>query len=230
MNEPFVKKFREERELTLMILFDASASNEFGSRSMIRGEAAAEISAVIAFSAVKNNDNVGLMIFTDKVEKYIPPKKGRDHVLKLIRELLYFKTENRKTDINAVLEFALRVQKKKGIFYLISDMYAPDFTQALSIAARKHDLTGVRLIDPAEKSLEAAGLVDLEDSETGEILTVDTRSPLFRRHYRETADLVNLSYKKMFKKRGVDYIEVDLSGDHIDQFVRFNLKKVFGKH
>jgi len=226
MNEPYVKKFKEERELTLMLLFDASASNEFGSRKLLRGEAAAELSAVIAFSAIKNNDNVGLIIFSDKVEKYIPPKKGREHVLKLIRELLYFKTANSGTDINCALKFLAEVQKKRGIAYLISDMFSPDFSNSLSVVARKHDVTAIRLSDPGERQLPAVGIIDIEDAESGEIITIDTHSPAFKENYGICAQKVEDETARLFKKRGVSYVNIDMAYDHIDQFVRFNLKKV----
>lgn len=225
MNQPFVKKFKEERELTLTILFDASASNEFGSTTHMRGEAAAELSAIIAFSAIKNNDNVGLIIFTDKVETYIPPKKGRTHVLRVIRELLYFKTDNKKTDINKALQFLSGVQKKKGIVFLISDMYSPDFGSSLSIMNRIHDFTAIRFTDPIEKRLPDIGLLEIEDSETGANLLVDTSNTNFRKEYAEKSAENEKQIESIFKKRKIDFASLSLDRDYIDDFVRFAKKR-----
>ncbi|HSP11680.1 MAG TPA: DUF58 domain-containing protein [Salegentibacter sp.] len=182
-NEPFVKVFEEERELTLMLMVDISGSEMFGTQTQFKKDIITEIAATLAFSATQNNDKIGLMLFTDKIELYIPPKKGRSHVLRIIRELLEFKPEGKKTDIAAALKYLSNVLKKKAIVFLLSDFIADDYQHTLKIAANKHDLTGIRVYDRREEEIPNLGIVQMQDEETGEYLTVNTGSKSVRNNY-----------------------------------------------
>jgi uncharacterized protein (DUF58 family) len=173
LGHPFVKKFQEERELTVVLMVDASGSGQFGSVERMKGEIAAEICALLAFSAIKNNDKVGLLIFTDHVEKFVPPKKGREHVLRVIREILYFEPKGTGTDLEGALRHLLRMLKRKAVVFLVSDFLDSGYDRVLRIAARKHDMVAVSVTDPRESVFPASGFVDLEDAETGERLTFD---------------------------------------------------------
>ncbi len=184
-NEPFIKVFEEERELTLMLMVDVSGSELFGTQNQLKKEVLTEIAATLAFSATKNNDKVGLMLFTDKIELYIPPKKGRFHVLRIIRELIEFKPESNKTDIAGALKYLSNMMKKKAIVFLMSDFIAKDYQQTLKIAANKHDLTGIRVYDQREEEIPNLGLVQMLDAETGEYITVNTGSKSVRNAYTE---------------------------------------------
>ncbi len=184
---PFVKKFEEERELTVMLLVDASGSGQFGSVERMKGEIAAEICALLAFSAIKNNDKVGLLIFTDRIEKFVPPKKGREHVLRVIREILYFEPTGRGTDIGAALRHLLRVQKRKAVVFLVSDFLDSGYERVLKIAARKYDMVAISVEDPRESEFPRVGFVDLEDAETGERITFDAGDRRSRAAFKAVA-------------------------------------------
>jgi uncharacterized protein (DUF58 family) len=179
MNEPYVKLFVEEREMTVLLLVDMSASGRFGSREQEKRELAAEIAAVLAFSAIRNNDRVGLIIFTDEVERFVPPKKGKKHVLRVISEILSYRPRSPRTSIAAGLEFLGRIARRRAVSFLISDFLAPlpSYERAVRIAARRHDLVPVTVIDPLEEALPPVGLVELEDPETGEVVVFDTSGP-----------------------------------------------------
>ena len=177
---PYVKVFDEERELTVMLMVDVSASGSFGTTSQLKGEVAAELCAVLAFSAIKNNDKVGLMIFSDKIEKFIPPRKGKQHVLRVIREILYFKPEDAKTDLNIALEYLNRVVKRRSIAFIISDFLTENYEKALQVANKKHDIIAIDIIDPREVELPNVGFLELEDAETGETVLIDTGSTEIR--------------------------------------------------
>jgi uncharacterized protein (DUF58 family) len=208
MGAPFVKKYLEERELTVIFIVDASSSSDFGTFKQMKGEIAAEICALLAFSAIKNNDRVGLMIFTDTIEKYVPPKKGKDHVLRVIRELLYFRPRGRRTDIGSALEYLGRVIKKKSVVFLISDFFASDYEPSLKVLNKKHDLIAVSITDPRERTLPPVGFIELEDAETGETLLVDTSSPATRDEFSDIAGERTAERKKMFKSLNIDAIEI----------------------
>ena len=182
-NEPFVKVFEEERELTMMLMVDVSGSEMFGTQEQFKKEVITEIAATLAFSATKNNDKIGLMLFSDRIELYIPPKKGRSHVLRIIRELLEFKPEGKNTDIVGALKYLSNVMKKKAIVFLLSDFMADDYQHTLKIVAGKHDLTGIRVFDKMEQTIPNLGMVQMQDEETGEYITVDTGSKAVRRSY-----------------------------------------------
>jgi uncharacterized protein (DUF58 family) len=216
MNHPFIKKFVEERELTLMLVVDVSGSGLFGSRDQSKRELAAEIASVLAFSAIRNNDKVGLILFSDEVEKFIPPRKGRSHVLRVIREVLFFEPARRGTDLNEALEFVMRVQSHKAIVTVISDFITsvdggklPRALQtSLRMANRKHDVVAVQITDKHELELPALGRLILEDAETGEILEVNTGSASGRDAFalRQQKQIAELA--KQFRSSGIDSIQL----------------------
>ncbi len=218
---PHIKKFREERELSVVLLFDASSSGKFGTRDRFKSETAAELSALLAFSAIKNNDKVGLIIFTDKIEKFIPPQKGRGHVLRLIREVLYFEPESVGTDINGALEYLNKVIKRKSVVFLISDFMSEDFYKPLQIANNKHDVIAMKISDPRETSFENVGLIELEDSETGEVFLVDTSSKKFRNEFTARADEDNVNLVKGFRLINVDFINIRTDESYIIPLINF---------
>jgi uncharacterized protein (DUF58 family) len=216
MNHPFIKKFVEERELTLMLVVDVSGSGLFGSRDQSKRELAAEIASVLAFSAIRNNDKVGLILFSDEVEKFIPPRKGRSHVLRVIREVLFFEPKRRGTDLNEALEFLMRVQSHKAIAVVISDFLNPrsagvlpkELQTSLRMANRKHDVVAVQITDRYELELPALGRLILEDAETGEILEINTGNKTRRdvfalRQQKQLGDLA-----KQFRSSGIDSIQL----------------------
>ncbi len=182
-NEPFVKVFEEERELTMMLMVDVSGSEMFGTQEQFKKDVITEIAATLAFSATKNNDKIGLMLFTDKIELYIPPKKGRLHVLRIIRELLEFKPTGKSTDITGALKYLSNVMKKKAIVFVLSDFLADDYQQTLKIVSGRHDVTGIRVYDKMEENIPNLGLVQMLDEESGEYMTVNTGSKSVRKAY-----------------------------------------------
>lgn len=199
-SEPYVKVFEEERELTLMLMADISGSEFFGTDEQFKNEIITEIAATLAFSAMQNNDKTGLILFSDEIELYIPPKKGKSHVLRIIRELLEFEPKSKKTDIAMALKFLSGVMKKKAIVFVLSDFIDADYKDTLKIAAKKHDLTGIRVYDKAEENIPNLGMVQMEDEETGELLLVNTNSKNVRNQYysyhRERADYFVESFTK----------------------------------
>ncbi len=199
-NEPFVKVFEEERELTLMLMVDISGSEFFGTQEQFKNEIITEIAATLAFSAMQNNDKTGLILFSDEIELYIPPKKGKSHVLRIIRELIEFKPNSNKTDIANALKFLSSVMKKKAIVFVLSDFIADGYRDTLKIAARKHDVTGIRVYDKAEETIPNLGMVQMQDQETGELLLVNTGSKSVRHQYysyhRERVDYFTESFTK----------------------------------
>ncbi len=182
-NEPFVKVFEEERELTMMLMVDISGSEMFGTQNQLKNEVITEIAATLAFSATQNNDKIGLMLFTDKIELYIPPKKGRSHVLRIIRELIEFHPTGKKTNIADALKYLSNVMKKKAIVFILSDFIAEDYQQTLKIVGNKHDLTGIRVYDKREEEIPDLGLVQMLDEESDEYIMVNTGSKSVRRDY-----------------------------------------------
>jgi len=199
-NEPFVKVFEEERELTLMLMVDISGSEFFGTQEQFKNEIITEIAATLAFSAMQNNDKTGLILFSDEIELYIPPKKGKSHVLRIIRELIEFKPKSNKTDIANALKFLSSVMKKKAIVFVLSDFIADGYRDTLKIAAKKHDVTGIRIYDKAEENIPNLGMVQMQDQETGELLLVNTGFKSVRNQYysyhRERVDYFTESFTK----------------------------------
>lgn len=182
-NEPFVKVFEEERELTMMLLVDVSGSEMFGTVESFKKDIITEIAATLAFSATKNNDKIGVILFTDQIELYIPPKKGSSHVLRIIRELIEFKPKSKKTDLTHALKFLSNVMKKKAIVFILSDFMTGEYERTMKIIGKKHDVTGIRVFDQREEEIPNVGMVQMQDQETGELLLVNTKSKSVRRNY-----------------------------------------------
>ncbi|RMH71506.1 MAG: DUF58 domain-containing protein [Gemmatimonadetes bacterium] len=226
---PFIKRFHEERELTVMLLVDASASHDFGTANPIhpdetpktKQEIAAELCALLAFSAIKNNDKVGLIMFTNEVEKYIPPKKGRQHVLRVIREVLYFQPKSRQGNISVALEFFNRVTTRRSVAFLLSDFIDQGYDNALKTANRKHDCIAITVNDPREIELPNVGLIELEDAETGATALIDTRSATFREQYRQQQLRRIETRNAVLKQCRVDAIHIDTAQPYVDPLVKF---------
>jgi uncharacterized protein (DUF58 family) len=225
MGDPYVKKHVEERELTVMLMVDASASGNFGSVNKFKGEIAVELCALLAFSAIKNNDRVGLIIFTSDVELYIPPKKGKNHVLHVIRELLFFKPAQSGTNIAEALKFLNRVQTKKAVTFLVSDFFAPPFDAALRIASKRHDLITITINDPREMFFPDSGLIELEDAETGATVLVDSGSKQFRLLYQQEMQRRHSLISNLFKTSGIDEIRISTETGYVDPLVHFFKKR-----
>jgi uncharacterized protein (DUF58 family) len=222
MNEPYVKLFVEEREMTVLLLVDMSASGRFGSRDQEKRELAAELAAILAFSAIKNNDRVGLIIFTDEVERFVPPKKGKKHVLRVISEILSFEPKSPRTHLGAGLEFLGRIARRRAVTFLVSDFLAPpaQYERALRIAARRHDLIPVTVTDPLEEALPAVGLVELEDPETGELVVFDTSGPEGKAFAAESK-AIRAAREALFKKLDVDAISVSTDRPYLPALTGF---------
>ena len=217
-NQPFVKVFEEERELTLMLIVDISGSKSFGTDSQIKKDIVTEISATLAFSAIQNNDKVGLILFSDEVELFIPPSKGKTHILRIIRELLEFKSESKKTDINIPLKFVSNILKNRSIAFIISDFISKDYSNSLKIFSSKHDVTGIRIYDKTEEKIPNLGVIDITDNESDTKLTVNTGSKNVRKKYSEYYNSKRNEFIDFFKKSGSGIIECntqDLSLIHI---------------
>ncbi|RLD10785.1 DUF58 domain-containing protein [candidate division KSB1 bacterium] len=221
MGHPYVKIFEEERELTVMLMVDVSSSGNFGTAQQFKREVAAELSAVLAFSAIKNNDKVGLIIFSDRIEKFIPPRKGRTHVLRVIREILFYKPREATTSIGTALEFLSRVIKRKSTAFLISDFLAEDFKQPLQIASKKHDIIAISISDPREISLPEAGMIELEDAETGETIVIDTTSAQIRDEFHLKAMEQQNQLKSLFQSIGVDHIHIFTDQSYVEPVNKF---------
>lgn len=221
MRDPYVKVFTEERELTVMLLVDLSASGEFGTVERAKSEVAAEIAALIAFSAIKNNDRVGALLFTDHVERFIPPKKGRTHVLRVISEILTFRPTGRGTDLGGALDYHMRLMHRSAVTFVVSDFLAEGWEKSLRLAARRHDLIPVVLRDPWEEQLPAVGLVVAEDAETGERILVDTSSASVRRAYAARAKADRAQRARTFRRLDLDHVEVRTDHDYVAPLVAF---------
>jgi uncharacterized protein (DUF58 family) len=226
---PYVKRYVEEREITVFFLVDLSASGAFGSRAKFKNEIATEFCALLAFSAIKNNDKVGLIVFTDTIELFIPPAKGTSHVLRLIRELLYFNQEGGRqstgTDINSALNYLGRVLHKRGVVFLVSDFIDTDFAKSLGVLARRHDLIAVTIMDPRERELPDVGLLEIKNAETGDALLVDTGSSTVRNRYKQLAEERIKQLDNLFKTTGIDHIQLFTDRDYILDLVKFFRKR-----
>ncbi len=218
---PHIKRYVEERELTVMFLVDLSASGSFGSTERIKNEVAAELCALLAFSAIKNNDKVGLVIFTNTIELYVPPAKGTSHVLRLIRDLLNFQPSESSTDIGVGLDFLGRVLPRRSVVFLVSDFLTEGFEKSLRVAGRKHDIIAVSVTDPLEVSIPDVGLLELEDAETGELVEIDTGSSLIRGRYEKLGGKRLAELKELFRSMKIDLIEVITDRDYVKDLVAF---------
>jgi uncharacterized protein (DUF58 family) len=220
-NEPFVKVFEEERELTMMLLVDISGSESFGTKNQLKRDMVTEIAATLAFSATQNNDKIGLLLFSDQIELYIPPKKGKSHVLRIIRELIEFEPKSKKTDLSHALKYLSSVMKKKAIVFVISDFMTTAYEHTLKIASKRHDVTGIRVFDQREESIPNIGIVNLLDAETGETLVVDTNSKSVRQNY-EKFYLENVSYfRDIFSKCGAGTISSRVDESYVTKLLGY---------
>ena len=220
-NEPFVKVFEEERELTMMLLVDVSGSEFFGTDSQFKSEIITEIAATLAFSATQNNDKIGLILFSDEIELYIPPKKGRSHVLRIIRELIEFEPKSKKTNFAEALKFLSNVMKKKAIVFVLSDFISDDYQHTLKIASGRHDVTGIRVYDKHEETIPNLGIVQMQDEETGELMLVNTTSKTVRnnyaKYYREKVEY----FKDSFTKSGAGTIDCRVDESYVKKLLGY---------
>lgn len=221
VGDPFIKLFDEERELTVMLVVDASASGAFGSMKQMKGEIGVEVSALLAFSAIENNDRVGLLIFTDDVEVFVPPKKGRKHVLRVIRELLYFQPQGRETSIGGALEYLGRVLHRRSVVFVVSDFLDRGYEAVLRHLGRRHDLIAVSVSDPREWELPDVGFINLEDAETGEQILVDSGHQAVRDFFASEQRAAAEQRSALFRKIGIDEITIDVSRPYVDPLIHF---------
>jgi uncharacterized protein (DUF58 family) len=220
-NEPFVKVFEEERELTMMLMADVSGSKFFGTRNQFKDEIVTEIAATLAFSATQNNDKIGLILFSDEIELYIPPKKGRSHVLRIIRELLEFEPKSKRTDLSEAIKFLSNVMKKKAIVFILSDFITDGYKHNLKIAAGKHDITGIRIYDRFEEEIPNLGMVQMEDEETGEWLLVNTSSKSVRQNYAKDYRTRVAYFKDSFTKSGAGTIDCRVDESYVKKLLGY---------
>ncbi|WP_303316811.1 DUF58 domain-containing protein [Flavivirga abyssicola] len=220
-SEPFVKVFEEERELTMMLMVDVSGSELFGTEQQFKNEVVTEIAATLAFSATQNNDKIGLILFSDNVELYIPPKKGRSHVLRIIRELIEFKPASRQTNLAEALKFMQNVMKKKAIVFVLSDFIADDYHQTMKIVSGKHDVTGIRVYDKHEESIPNLGMVQMQDEETGELMLVNTSSKKVRLNYGKFYKEKVAYYKESFTKSGAGAIDCRVDESYVKKLLGY---------
>ena len=230
-NHPFIKIYEEERELTVMLLVDVSNSRVFGTQTQLKKNLITEIAAVLSFSAIQNNDKIGVILFSDKIEKFIPPKKGRTHILRIIRELIEFTPEHKETNISEALRYLTNVIKKRSTAFLISDFLdddetgKPRFDEAIKIANRKHDVIGLRIFDEREKVLPPVGLIRMRDAETGEYAWVDTSNPKLRNHYANWYKTTEAKVNKTLMKAGVDYVSIATGHDYVKPLINLFKKR-----
>jgi uncharacterized protein (DUF58 family) len=220
-NEPYIKVFEEERELTMMLVVDVSGSEHFGTQNGFKKDIVTEIAATMAFSATQNNDKIGLILFSDQIELYIPPKKGKSHVLRIIRELIEFQPKSRKTDVGQALKFLSSVLKKRAIVFLISDFMAADYEHTLKIAAKKHDITGVRVYDTREEQMPNIGLVNMADAETGETLLVNTGSKQVRLQYEKYYQDKVKYFKDIFSRCGAGTVSTRTDESYVTKLLGY---------
>ncbi len=221
LGEAYVKKFTEERELTVMLLVDVSASGSFGSVNLSKRELAAEVASLLAFSAIRNSDKVGLLLFSDHVELFIPPRKGRSHILRLIREILYFDPKGRGTDPASALTYLNKVVTRRSVVFLISDFQTPDMSRELSVTARRHDLIAMPIVDPCEEMLPDVGLIMLEDAETGEQIEINTSDRSIRADYMAAADERRSELIRLLRRNRIDSIALKTNEDYLPALKSF---------
>ena len=220
-NAPFVKVFEEEREMTVMLVIDVSASGNFGTQEQFKRELATELSAILAFSAIKNNDKVGVIFFTDKVEQFIPPKKGKSHILRIIREVLTFQPTGKGTNMAGALEYFNSVIKKRSICFILSDFMSKEFDRPLKIASKMHDLIALRIHDTREETLPNVGLVPMQDSETEKMIFVDTSSKKIRDNFAKNRLQATEKLRKLLPASGVDLIDITTGTDYVKPLINF---------
>lgn len=221
LGRPYVKRYIEERELTVILMTDVSASGDFGTVNQMKGEITAEICALLAYAAIKNNDRVGLLMFTDQIEKFIPPKKGRTHILRVIREVLYTRPENTGTDIAYALDYLNRLLTRRCIVFIISDFLTSEYIKPLRVASKRHDVVAVTITDPRELTLPSIGLLELEDTESGEEVLIDTSDEEWRGQFAEYNAAIRNDRDHQFKLIGVDAIHIRTDQPYIDPLLQF---------
>lgn len=220
-NEPFVKVFEEERELTMMLLVDVSGSELFGTSQNFKKDIITEISATLAFSATKNNDKIGLILFTDQIELFIPPKKGSSHVLRIIRELIEFQPKSKKTNLTQALKFLSNVMKKKAIVFVLSDFITDGYAQTMKIVGKKHDVTGIRVFDQREKEIPNLGMVQMQDQETGELMLVNTKSKATRRNYAKFHTERTTYFNETFTRSGAGVLSTRVDENYVKKLLGY---------
>jgi len=220
-SSPYVKVFEEERELTMMLLIDISESDFFGTGKQTKNETMAEIAAILSFSAITNNDKVGVIFFSDQVEQFIPPKKGKRHILRIIRELIDFKPQRQQTNIGEALRYLNNMMKKRTIAFLMSDFIDHNYQNPVTIASRRHDLAGIHLHDPRETELPNIGLVRLTDAETGQTRSIDTSRKKVRQQYKEWYQVKKQYAKNTFLKSGADWVDIDTTHPYVNTLLNF---------
>ncbi|MGA0284015.1 MAG: DUF58 domain-containing protein [Saprospiraceae bacterium] len=223
--DPHIKVFEEDRELTVMLMVDISKSSVFGTDTQFKNELIAEISAVIAFSAITNNDKVGAILFTDKLEKYIPPKKGKSHILRIIREIIYYEAEGTGTDINQALIYLNNIMKKRAIVFMLSDFISHDYSSAISIAQKRHDIIGVRIYDAWETMLPDIGIIEALDPETGKSFYIDSSDKRLKEKYRQWHENHYTRFVELFKKNSLDQLSIQTGEDYVKSLLSFFKKR-----
>jgi len=231
-NHPYIKIYEEERELTVMLIVDVSSSRVFGTQTQLKKNLITEISAVLSFSAIQNNDKIGVILFSDKVEKFIPPKKGRTHILRIIRELIEFTPENKETNISEALRYLTNAIKKRSTAFIISDFMDDDplsgnprFDEAIRIANRKHDIIGLKIYDKREKEIPSVGIIRMKDAETGEYAWVDTTSISVRRNYAQWYQTMDASVSETLVRAGVDFVSIATDEDYVRPLINLFKKR-----
>ncbi|MHC5310682.1 DUF58 domain-containing protein [Myroides sp. LJL116] len=220
-NEPYIKVFEEERELTMMLLVDISGSQDFGSTDEFKSDIVTEIAATLAFSATQNNDKIGVILFSDQIELFIPPKKGKTHVLRIIRELVDFQPKSNKTDVGLALQYLSKVIKKKAIVFVLSDFITPLFEPTLKITAKKHDLTAIRVFDKREKEIPNVGIMNIFDPETGQELLINSSDSTRRRKYLENYLQREDQFKKLFSRSGAGSIDIEIGESYVKKLLGY---------
>lgn len=220
-NEPYIKVFEEERELTMMLLVDISASQDFGSTDEFKKDIVTEIAATLAFSATQNNDKIGLILFSDQIELFIPPKKGKTHVLRIIRDLVDFKAKSNKTDVAVALEYLSKVIKKKAIVFVLSDFITPKFESTLKITAKKHDLTAIRIHDKREKEIPNVGIINVYDPESGQELLINSSDSQRRNKYLQDYLKRENQFKKLFSRCGAGSLDIEIGESYVKKLLGY---------
>ncbi len=215
MDTPYVKKFTEEREMTVMLLVDVSASGSYGSVESSKRELAAEVASILAFSAIQNNDKVGLLLFTDEIELFIPPKKGRMHTLRLIREMLYFEPRRQGTNLSVALDYLNKVVSRRAVVFVISDFLSPDFTKPLTVTGKRHDLVAMPVVDPGEEELPEIGIITLEDAETGRQIDINTSNRSVSNAFAAMEEKRHQDLERIFRQRRIDVVPLRTDRDYL---------------
>ncbi|HNX01558.1 MAG TPA: DUF58 domain-containing protein [Candidatus Cloacimonadota bacterium] len=221
MGHPYIKKFEETRELNVIFLVDCSASNVFGTRQYLKSEYIAEVTAVLSFSALSNQDKVGLLLFSDRIEKYVPPRKGKKATLQILRDILFFEPQGKGTDINQAVEYISHLVKKRSIFFIISDFYDQGFERSVQLLGKKHDVVALRVTDQAELELPKAGILHLEDPETGDTFTIDSDDEYLLKQYSKQSQIYEEHLQSRFKKMQVDLVNLKTDQSYVTELQKF---------